>query len=99
MTENAVNLLLVIPSLAVVIVLGLIQAVGVPDSTVRRRRDAQLSELREAVAAPGHRIELDWLRFKEIPKDRVLALAGEHGWRFDGESVREQSWLLQFARS
>ncbi len=98
MTENAVNLLLVIPSLAVVIAIALVQAVGVTDGTLRKRRAAQLAALQESVAASGDRFELDWLRFKEIPKDRVLALAGEHGWSFAGEEIQDNTWLLRFSR-
>lgn len=99
MTENALQLLLIIPSLGVVIVIGLVQAIGVTDGTLRKRRETQLGELRQAVAGSGDRIELDWLRFKEVPKDRVLALASEHGWRLDGESVQDRAWLLRFARA
>ncbi|WP_181777070.1 hypothetical protein [Amycolatopsis pittospori] len=99
MTENAVNLLLVVPALAVVVVLGIVQAIGVPDGRLRGRREAQLLALRDSVAATGDRMELDWSRYKEVPKERVLALAGEQGWTLTGEEIQERAWVLRFARS
>ncbi|WP_037316874.1 hypothetical protein [Amycolatopsis orientalis] len=99
MTENAVNLLLVVPALAVVVVLGIVQAIGVPESTLRGRREAQVRALRDSVAVPGARIELDWSRYKEVPKERVLAVAGEQGWTLADEEIQEQAWVLRFTRS
>lgn len=48
--------------------------------------------------AEGSRLEFDWFRFGEVPKQELVMLAGEHHWRFDSDEITDTAWILRFRK-
>jgi hypothetical protein len=72
--------------------------IGLPRGVLRRRRERQLVELEQVRAANrGREFEIDWIKYKEIPKSELLDVLGKHGWHYVGEQVGGKSWLLRFS--
>jgi hypothetical protein len=95
---NTISLWLLLPALAVLVLLLGAQVAGTPDGVRKRRRQRQLAELEQVRAAAGSRLEIDWLRYKELPKQELLERLGKYGWHHAGHQVGESSWLLCFSR-
>jgi hypothetical protein len=84
--------------MAVLVLLLGAQVAGTPDVVRRRRRQRQLAELEQVRADTGSRLEIDWLRYKELPKQELLERLGKYGWHHAGDQVGKNSWLLCFSR-
>lgn len=94
---NTIGLWLLLPSLAVLILQQVALVVGVPAGVRRRRRERQLAELEQRQADGERTLEIDWLRYKEIPKPELLERLGKHGWHHLGDQFEENAWLLRFS--
>jgi hypothetical protein len=64
----------------------------------RKRKNRQLAELDSALSPKVSSLELDWLGYKEIPKQELIDLAARREWHYAGERLTEKSWLLSFSR-
>lgn len=86
MTEGAINTLalwVLIPSGVLSLVLMLMVAVDAPRSVVRRRRRRQRADLEQALNEVGRgEPTLDWMRFKDVPKQELVDMAGKRGWHY-----------------
>ena len=102
MTEGAINALalwVLIPSGALSLVLMLMVAVDAPRSVVRRRRQRQRADLEQVLdEVGGGEPTLDWMRFKEVPKQELVDMAAKCGWHYRDQEVRGNSWLLRFTK-
>lgn len=102
MTEGAINTLalwVLIPSGVLSLVLMLMVAVDAPRSVVRRRRQRQRADLEQALNEVGRgEPTLDWMRFKDVPKQELVDMAGKRGWHYSDQEVRGNSWLLRFTK-
>ncbi|RSM70300.1 hypothetical protein DMH04_45050 [Kibdelosporangium aridum] len=82
--------------------MGLIILCAIVTMIVPRRRNDQ--DQRTAAtdffgAATGPALEFDWFRFGDVPKQDLIKLADQHGWRFDSDQVTDNAWILRFTKS
>lgn len=64
---------------------------------VRRSRERQRAALAElAESAPQAPLELDWMQYKEIPKQEILDTLGAQGWGYVDQNPGGKSWILRF---
>ncbi len=102
MTEDAIDTLalwVLVPSGALSLVLMLMIAVDAPRSVMRRRKQRQRASLEQALNEVGRgEPALDWMRFKDVPKQELVDMAGKRGWHYLDQEVRGNSWMLRFTR-
>lgn len=97
---NDISLALVIPSSVFLVALAFGSVIGVPRRVVQRRYQRQLAGLYQLAAGHtvGDRLDVEWMRYKELPKSQIMAVLGEYGWHYHGQDYENRSWLLYFAR-
>ncbi|GAA1237856.1 hypothetical protein GCM10009676_22930 [Prauserella halophila] len=44
----------------------------------------------------GQELEVDWLRYPDIPKQELVDHAATHGWRYSVQNYNGDSWFLTF---
>lgn len=96
MTDEALNtasIVLIIWSVLVVLWL----AVGTGNTSNLRSRAKQLKAFEQMLlSATGHTLCVDWMRYKAVPKERIVTVANKHGWHHVGDEISGRSWFLNF---
>ncbi|WP_019813534.1 hypothetical protein [Saccharomonospora saliphila] len=101
MTEelaDTIALWLLLPSLAVILVIIFARVLDAPTEVKQRRRNKDLTTLRELAGSPGPTLEFDWLRCKDIAFAELRRELGRKGWHFVDEELTSTGWLLRFSR-
>jgi hypothetical protein len=99
LTYDRIALVILLPSLALLFLTILATIVVRPVNSRQRRYHRQLAELGNVLAdASGITLELNWLRYGEIPKPEVLELAAKHDWKFTTDEITAKAWSLRFTR-
>lgn len=49
--------------------------------------------------ANGQSWRVDWMRYRTVPKERIVALANRHGWHHVGDEIEGRSWWLLFDKN
>lgn len=65
-----------------------------PSQTTRakHRRDVQ-----QCISnAAGQELRIDWMSYRGVPKERIVALANKHGWYHIDDDISGRSWFLEF---
>lgn len=98
MTDQALNVIgIVLFVSATVVVIGMRVFTGNPSNL--RRRAKQFDALERVLAAAGNRtVQIDWMRYKAVPKERIVQAANKHGWHHVSDEISGRSWLLTFSR-
>lgn len=96
---NTIALWVVVPSFALTILVVGSHVWGTPNRVRRRRRQRQLHQLNEAQEqhrASKSGLEIDWVRYREIPKAELIEIVNRSGWALQEERLEERAWSLQF---
>lgn len=96
---NAIALWILLPSLALTVLVVGATALGTRRGVRARRREEQIARLDQAAAERRGRqqnFEIDWVRYREIPKAEIITMLGKHGWSYRGEELGDKAWVLRF---
>lgn len=99
-TLNTIAIWILLPSFALMTLVVGATALGTPRGVRARLRQRQLGELeqREAECRSRQReFEIDWVRFREIPKTEIISALSKRGWAYRGQEITDEAWLLKFA--
>lgn len=95
-TLNTASIVLIIWSVLVVLWL----AVGTGNTSNLRSRAKQLKAFEHMLpSTTGQVLRIDWMRYKAVPKERIVKAANKHGWHHVGDEVRGRSWFLNFDKN
>lgn len=99
MTEEAWNIVgicLFVSSTLVIIAMRIVPG----DRSSAGKESKQLQILKRQVSAQsGDALTLDWMRYKAVPRERIIREAAEQGWHHTGDEHAARSWLLTFDRN
>ncbi len=95
-TLNTASIVLIIWSVLVIFWLK----IGTGNTSNLRSRVKQLKALEQMLpSATGQVLRIDWMRYKAVPKERIVKVANTHGWHHVGDEVKGCSWFLNFDKN
>ncbi|TCP48654.1 hypothetical protein EV191_110215 [Tamaricihabitans halophyticus] len=92
---------LLVPSVAVIALIGLVVRIGTPAAIRRRRRERQTRKLTALLRTrpPSNTLIVNWIDYRELSKDRLRALFAEHDWQLSTQEITDRGWLLTCTRT
>lgn len=99
MSAEAWNIIgiVVFVSSVVVIILSRVFLDG-SSGTIAKVRQAKAIQ-RVFPQASGQSSRVDWMRYRTVPKERIVRLANQHGWHHVGDQIEGRSWWLLFDKN
>lgn len=99
MTDSVLNIVGIVLLVSSTLVLLVFRATPDRPSSMRLQAKHLNAVERLIGAATGQRLRVDWMRYKGVPKERIVALANKHGWHRVDDEISGRSWYLHFDRN
>lgn len=91
-TLNIIGIALFASSLLVLVAFRIL-----PERPSQTARAKHRCDLQQCVSnATGQQLRIDWMRYRGVPRERIVALTNKHGWHFVGDEISGRSWFLDF---
>lgn len=94
---ETIALWIVIPSSALLVLLALFTVFGMPSGAIERRKNQQLTELKESLSTARGFLEIDWMNYKYMSQQYILDVLQDNGWQYIDQAIDNNSWWLRFS--
>lgn len=91
-TLNIIGIVLFASSLLVLVAFRVRPERPSQTTRAKHRRDVQ----QRVSNATGQQLRIDWMRYRGVPRERIVALTNKHGWHYVGDEISGRSWFLDF---